>query len=400
MHAVALLASAFLVLAPLGSPAFAQAKKGPSPSAAPTVRYFQFSGDLLGETPIDAFLKEERQGARVVSALLDVCYAIPNAEARRDRFAVNLKVEGDKLTGSGQSQEEKTAVTVNLTRKQSGTTFSFTGFITQGQTRNEVKSTENTDMSEDEFRDNQPAEELIVAEPADFTEVSPGSIALRVKRESLMAVVNALKTQKAAVEFDGLTAGCPTLRSGEHVVRADIEPEQAAALVGKLKALPGVVNAGWTNGDYIIDNAVRIEQAGWRGADGKLDRAKLASSVADSVAKALAAKVEAAAWDAASGELSLKLVRANQAAPQLNLTDVFEFVAAVGPEKPGGNGALVVWLKYNSLETIDRGPEPRLKLTSVSSEREGSIVNLEEIMRALARDLNGQYWNPASGAWQ
>ncbi len=129
-------------------------------------------------------------------------------------------------------------------------------------------------------------------------------------------------------------------------------------------------------------------------------RAKLASSVADSVARALAAKVEAAAWDAASGELSLKLVRANQAAPQLNLTDVFEFIAAVGPEKPGGNGALVVWLKYNSLETIDRGPEPRLKLTSVSSEREGSIVNLEEIMRALARDLNGQYWNPASGAWQ
>jgi hypothetical protein len=400
MHAVALLASTFLLIATFASPAFAQAKKGPSPSAAPTVRYFQFSSDLLGDTPIDAFLKEVRQGARVVAALLDVCYAIPDADPRKDRFAVNLKVEGDKLTGSGQSQEEKAPVTVNLTRKQIGTTFSFTGFITQGQTRNEVNSLDNTDMSEDEFRDNQPAEELIVAAPADFTEVSPGSVAIRVKRDSLIGVVNELKSQKAAVEFDGLTTGCPTLRSGEHVVRAEIELERAAALVGKLKTLPGVVNVGWTNGDYTIDSAVRIEQALWRGADGKLDRAKLASSLADSVAGALAAKVEAATWNAASGELSLKLVRGNQAAPQLDLTDVFEFVAAVGPEKPGGNGALVVWLKYNSVETVDRGPEPRLTLMPTSSDRDGLSVDLDEIMRALARDLNGQFWNPGSGAWQ
>jgi hypothetical protein len=399
MHAVALLASAFLLTATLGSPAFAQAKKGPSPSPAPTVRYFSFSGDLLGETPIDAFLKEARQGGRVVSALLDVCYPIANAEPRKDRFAIDLRVEGDRLSGSGQSQEEKIPVSVNLSRKQTGATFSFTGFITQGQTRIEVKSADNTDMTEDEFRDNQPVEELIVTAPADFTEVSPGSIAIRVKRQSLIGLVEELKRQKAAVEFDGLMTGCPTLRSSEHVVRTEIETERAAALVSTLKTLPGVVNVGWTNGDYIIDNAVRLEQAGWRGGDGKIDKARLASTIGESMAKALDAKVESASWDAASGELSLKLFRPNQAAPQLNLTDIFEFVATVGPEKPTGDGGLIVWFKYNSLETVDRGPEPRLKLTA-SGDREGPIVNLEEIMRVLARDLNGQYWNPGSGAWQ
>jgi hypothetical protein len=359
-----------------------------------------FSSDLLGDTPIDGFLKEVRQGARVVSALLDVCFQLPTADLRNDRFAINLKVEGDKLTGSGQTQEEKTPITVNLSRKQTGTTYNFTGFITQGQTRNEVKSADNTDMSEDEFRENQPAEELIVPAPANFTEVSPGSIAIRIKRPSLLGLVNELKNQNALVEFDGLTTGCPTLRSGEHVVRVEVEPERAAALVDRLKTLPGVASVGWTNGEYIIDNAVRIEQAPWRGSDGKLDKAKLASSLAQSIAKALAATVEAATWEPDSGELSLKLLRTNQAVPQLNLTDVFEFVAAISADKPAGNGALLVWLKYNNLETVDRGPEPRLKLAPASSDQAGAVVNLDEIMRAVARDLNGKHWNSGIGAWE
>ncbi len=265
MRAFSLLASALLLLAMPGPPALAQAKKSSPPPLRETIRYFQFSGDLLGELPIDGILKEVRLGAKIVSAVLDVCHSIPNAEPRKDRFVVSLKVEGDHMTGTGQSQEEKVPVTVNINRTHTGRTVNFAGVITRGETRTEVSSADNTDMSEDEFRENQPAEELIVATPADFTEVSPGSVAIRVKRPSLIGVVNELRNQGAAVDLDSLTTECTTLRAGEHVVRAEIDPERAAAIVARLKALPGVVNAGWTTGDYIIDNAVRLEAAAWRG---------------------------------------------------------------------------------------------------------------------------------------
>jgi hypothetical protein len=399
MHALSL-ASGLLIASLLGSPALAQAKKGSTPPARETVRYFQFSGDLLGEVPIDGILKEVRLGAKLVSAVLDVCHSIPNAEPRKDRFVVNLKVDGDRLTGTAQSQEEKVPVSVSLNRTLAGGTVSFTGFITQGQTRTEVSSSDNTDMGEDEFRENQPAEELIVAAPADFTEVSPGSIAVRVKRPSLLAVVNELRSQSAAVDLDSLTTECATLRTGEHVIRAEIDPERAAAILARLKAVPGVVNAGWTSGDYIIDSAVRIEAAAWRGADGRPDKSRLAAAIADSIARSLDAKVDATAWDAVRGELSIKLARPNKAVPQLNLTDLLEFVAVATPEKPGGDGALVIWLKYNGLETVDRGPEPHLKLMAGAGEREGPIVSVDELVRSLAHDLKGKYWDSNNSAWQ
>ena len=399
MHALSL-ASGLLIASVLGSPALAQAKKGSTPPVRETVRYFQFSGDLLGEVPIDGILKEVRLGAKLVSAVLDVCHSIPNAEPRKDRFVVNLKVDGDRLTGTAQSQEEKVPVGVSLNRTQAGGTVGFTGFITQGQTRTEVSSSDNTDMGEDEFRENQPAEELIVAAPADFTEVSPGSIAIRVKRPSLLAVVNELRSQSAAVDLDSLTTECPTLRTGEHIVRAEIDPERAAAIVARLKAVPGVVNAGWTSGDYIIDSAVRIEAAAWRGADGRPDKSRLAAAIADSIARSLDAKVDATAWDAVRGELSIKLARPNKAVPQLDLTDVLEFVAAVTPEKPGGDGALMIWLKYNGLETLDRGPEPHLKFMASAGDREGPIVSVEDLVRSLAHDMKGKYWDSNNSAWQ
>jgi hypothetical protein len=399
MHALPLVASSLLLISTLGSSVFAQAKKGPAPAPAPAVRYFQFSGDLLGDLPIDAFLREVRQGGKVVAAVLDVCHSIENAEPRKDRFVVELKAEADRLTGSGRSQEENVPVSVDLGRRQNGPTVSFTGSITLDRTRMDADSADNTDMSEDEFRENQPAEESIVAAPADFTEVSPGSIAIRVARESLTGVVNELKRVRAAVELESLIAGCATLRSGEHIVRATVDPERASALVARLKGLPGVAAAGWTNGDYIVDYAVRLDGAGWRGADGTPDRSRLASSIADSLARALTAKVDAATWDDASGELSLRLSRPSLANRQLELTDVFELAAAVGPEKPGAAG-LIVWLRYKGLDTVDRGPEPRLRLAPIVGDREGPTVSLEDIVSSLARDLNGRYWDAASSAWQ
>ena len=46
-------------------------------------------------------------------------------------------------------------MTVKLVRKPTGDTFEFKGQISVGQTVTEVASTDNSDLSEKEFQDNQ-----------------------------------------------------------------------------------------------------------------------------------------------------------------------------------------------------------------------------------------------------
>ena len=401
MQAFIRFAFGLLLVSAFGSTAFAEAKKGASPPAVQTTRYFQFSSDLMGDLPVDGFLKEVRQGARVVSAVLDVCHSITQTDPRKDRFVINLKAEGEKLTGSGSSQEDKVPVTVNLSRTQSGKSATFTGSITRGQTKMDVTPIESSELNEEEFRESQPAEDLITDATAGFADVSPRSLLIRIKREALIGLVNELKAQRAAVELDSLVPGCDALRSGRQDVRAEIDPDRSPALVAKLKTLPGVVNAGWTTGDYTIENAVRIPAAAWRGGDGKLDKNRLASSIAGSIAKALEATLDGTSWDDTRGELTLKLSRAYRAVPTLNLTDTIVFAAIVSPEKVGNRDASIVWLRYVGLTTADRGSEPRLELAGVANDRERAPpLNMDEMVILLARDLKGQHWDATTPAWR
>src|SRR6478752_9851621 len=103
-----------------------------SPKAAPgaiETRYFT-SIDGLMEGNADAILKETRQGKTVTSAVLDVCYPAEKGSDRKDRFVINLAVNGSSLTGTTQSVRDKLPVTVKLTRKPTAdNTFEFKGQI-------------------------------------------------------------------------------------------------------------------------------------------------------------------------------------------------------------------------------------------------------------------------------
>src|SRR5712672_1830388 len=147
--------------------AFAQMKL--SPKAAPAaneVRYFTAIDGLM-DGNADIILKETRQGKTVTSATLDVCYPAEKGSDRKDRFVANLAVSGQTLTGTAQSQGDKLPVTVKLTRKPTADTFEFKGQISVGQTVTEVASTDNSDLSEKEFLDNQSTEDSIVTAPKD-----------------------------------------------------------------------------------------------------------------------------------------------------------------------------------------------------------------------------------------
>jgi hypothetical protein len=231
-----ILVAAGLLLALVGdAPANAQAKKGAS-APGETVRYFQFE-DFLGDLPAEGFLKETRQGTRITSAVLDVCHAVSVTSPRRDRFVVTLKAEGRRLTGSGQTQEGKQRVAVDILRKPVGKTVNFEGSIALGTEKLNVSSNGNTDMSEKEFLENQANESTLVAEPGDFTEVSPGAVGARAKREAFAAVVNAVRNENVEIGLESLAVDCAALRSGEQELQVLVDPERAPALIRKLKGL-------------------------------------------------------------------------------------------------------------------------------------------------------------------
>src|SRR3981189_3335055 len=188
--------------------AFAQMKL--STKAAPAtneVRYFT-SIDGLMDGNADVVLKETRQGKNVTAAVLDVCYPTEKGSDRKDRFVVNLAVSGQTLTGATHSLGDKLPVTVKLTRRPTGDTFEFRGQISVGQTVTEVTSTDNSDLSEKEFLDNQTSDDGITPAPKDFTEVSPESIGVRVKLDAALDFLKGVKGQDVEVSLNSLAVTC------------------------------------------------------------------------------------------------------------------------------------------------------------------------------------------------
>jgi hypothetical protein len=380
--------------------AFADMKLSTKPAnGANDVRYFT-SMDGLMDGNADVVLKETRQGRSVTAAVLDVCYPTAKGSDRKDRFVANLAVNGQTLTGATQSLNDKSPVTVKLVRRPTGDTFEFKGQISIGQTVTEVASSDNSDLSEKEFLDNQSTDDGITPAPKDFTDVSPESVGVRVKLDSAADFLKSLKGQDLEVSLSGLAVTCDALRAGEQTVNISVDPDRAAALIAKSKAAPGVVAAGWTSGIMEMDRTIRIAAADWRDGD-KLNRDKLAAAVANVLAKTLAAKTASSVWSANTGKLKLTFKRPSQALPALDLTETLEVTALVSPDKPGGSDRLMLWVSSPTITTADEGSGPKLNLVDESgNDEEADVRDDSGSVDALARELRGQRWDADKSAWK
>jgi hypothetical protein len=380
--------------------AFAQMKL--STKAAPgtnEVRYFT-SIDGLMDGNADVVLKETRQGKTVTSAVLDVCYPAEKGADRKDRFVANLAVSGQTLTGTTQSIGDKLPVSVKLTRKPTGDTFEFKGQISVGQTVTEVTSTDNSDLSEKEFQDNQTSDDGITPAPKDFTEVSPESIGVRIKLDAALDFLKSLKGQDVEVSLSSLAVSCDALRAGEQTITLTVDPERAAALIAKSKSWPGVVAAGWTSGIVEMDRSIRFPAGEWRDGD-KLNREKIAAAISGVLTKTLAAKSSSAAWDANTGKLKVTLKRPSQLFPALGLTETVEVNALVAPDKPGATDRLTLWIGSPSVSTADEGTGAKLHLAAESGgEEEGEQKDDNGSVEALAKELKAQRWDSDKSAWK
>ena len=380
--------------------AFGQMKL--SPKAAPgasEVRYFTALDGLM-DGNADVILKETRQGRTVTAATLDVCYPVAKGSDRKDRFVVNLAVNGQTLTGTTQSLGDKSPVTVKLVRKPTGENFEFKGQIGIGQTVTEVASSDNSDVSEKEFLDNQASDDGITASPKDFTEVSPESVGVRLKLDAAVDFLKGLKGQNVEVALSSLAVTCEAMRAGEQTINLSVDPDRAAALIAKSKALPGVVSVGWTTGVVEMERTIRFAAADWRDGD-KLNRDKLAATISSVLAGTLSAKSSSAVWNANSGKLKLTFKRPSQIFPALDLTEIIDVIALVAPDKPGGSDRLMLWIGNPAISTADESAGAKLSLAEeTSGEEEGEQKADSGSIDALAREFRGQRWDADKSAWK
>jgi hypothetical protein len=389
-----------LVTASSSSLALAEMKLStkPAPGASET-RYFT-SIDGLMDGDADVILKETRQGKTVTSAVLDVCYPAEKGSERKDRFVANLSVNGQTLTGATQSISDKLPVTVKLVRKPTADTFEFKGQIGIGQTVTEVASTENSDLSEKEFLDNQSIDDGITAAPEDFTEVSPESVGVRVKLDAALDFLRGLKGQEVEVSLSGLTVSCDAMRAGEQTITIAVDPARAAGLIAKSQSSPGVVVAGWTSGMVEMDRAIRFAAADWRDGD-RLNKEKLAATISGVLTKTLSAKSSASTWDANTGRLKLTFKRPSQVFPALGLTETIEVLALVAPDKPGSTDRLMLWVGNPVISTTDETAGPKLNLADDSgADEEGDQRDDNGSVDALAMEFKGQRWDADNSAWK
>jgi hypothetical protein len=379
--------------------ALAQTKLATKPANANETRYFTAIDGLM-DGNADVILKETRQGKTVTSAVLDVCYPAAKGSDRKDRFVADLSVSGQTMTGTTQSIGDKLPVTVKLVRKPTGDTFEFKGQISVGQAVTEVASSDNSDLSEKEFKDNQTVDDGIAAAPKDFTEVSPESIGARVKLDAALDFLKGLKGQDLELALNSLAVSCDALRAGEQTINMAADPDRAAALIAKFKAQPGVVAAGWISGMVDMERAIRFAAAGWRDGD-KLNKDKLAAAITGVLTKTLAAKSSSSAWNANTGTLKLTFKRPSQLYPALQLTETVEITALVAADKPGGSDKLMLWIGNPAISTADESAGAKLNLADESSaDEEGDQKDDNGSVDALAKEFRGQRWDSDKSAWK
>ncbi len=362
-------------------------------------RYFTAIDGLM-DGNADVILKETRQGRTVTSAVLDVCYPVQKGSDRKDRFVANLAVSGQTLTGTTQTIGDKLPVAVKLVRKPTGDTFEFKGQISIGPSVTEVTSSENSDLSEKEFQDNQSTDDGITETPKDFTEVSPESVAVKVKLEAAADFLKDLKGQDVEVSLSSLTVSCDALRAGQQTINLTVDPDRAAALIAKSKASPGVIAAGWTTGALEMDRTIRFPATGWRDGD-RLNRDKLAATISGVLAKTLAARSSSSVWNANTGKLKLTFKRPSQVFPALDLTETIDVLALIAPDKPGGSDHLMLWIGNPAMSTTDDAAGPKLNLSDESSgDEEGDPKDDNGSVEALAKEFRAQRWDADNSSWK
>jgi hypothetical protein len=264
----------------------------------------------------------------------------------------------------------------------------------------EVNSTDNSDLSEREFQESQSSDDGITPAPKDFSEVSPEAIGVRVKLDSVADFLKSLKGQDVEVSLSSLGVTCDVLRAGQQTITLSTDPDRAPGLIAKFKSAPGVIAAGWTSGILEMDRTIRFAATGWRDGE-RLNKEKLAATIANVLAGAFSAKTASYGWSSSNGKLKLTFKRPNELYPTLGLTDTLEVNALIATEKPGGSDRLILWISSPSVTTADENAGAALNLANdASGDEEGTQKDDNGIIDGLVKEFKAQRWDADKSTWK
>lgn len=374
--------------------AFAQAKKAAAPSG-PETRYFTYFDEFL-DGQADVILKQVRNGAAITSAVLDICYPSPKGSDRRDRFTTELKINGNSMTATTASQLDKSPVDIALTQTRApgaNAGYNITGSIKLGSSAIAVNSKETSDTSEQDFADSKSKDDDITSAPAAFIEVSPESIAARVKLEAVTDFVKSLRGTNISVSKTSLLASCENLRSGTQTIRMSVNPETASATISQLKGRAGVTAVGWTYGDLELARAIRFPAKDWS-SEGKIDSGKISTALTDTLKKAFNADSATSERDEISGKYTIRLKRPSTELASLGLRETLEVTAMAAFDRPGVSDAILLWIGYPSGETVDEQTGARLLLNEAAEDdAEDQAIDDGGAVNELAKYFKAQKWD-------
>jgi hypothetical protein len=352
----------------------------------------------------DLRLIEQAEGTKISSATADLCFAfgVDNTTGVHtlrdfDRVVIPLKIEGNRFSGNATSTEGKRPVAVNFERRAGeGGRLTLSGSVSvDGQVY---------PISKDPAFGKDPEEEsapfLVVAKPQVFDETAaPNTVAIKYRRQSLPDLLEMLRSANARIELTSSALDkCGILRSGFDYLRVTTPPDEAQALVSKLRKLPYVIDAGWTS-PFSASPAVRIGDSRWV-TKGVLDRGKAAGELSQAIAKHIGATVAGSEWDAQTGELKVRLKRPSRLFPGLGLTETFQAVALIAPGRFGETGRAMIWGPLITGDIVDDRPAPRLSIVPLAlyaGPQDGIVINIEpEVLGGL---LQSEWLDSSSGAW-
>lgn len=369
----------------------------PASAAAQNVYYTIPYFDLGPDTHTNIVIKETRDGERILSAEIDICYQL-EPEGRWDRAVIALKADGARIAGQGNSQLANTPIEIDLVKRRTERAHAYSGKIRIAAKTTDVAYDYVTDHSEPNNYD--PANYIVLEEnPENFAKVSPQWIAVRFRRGGVNAVLNALRGEPVVLQpQNGLVQDCFALRSDQQVLQFTLAPAKAEGIVVKLRKIEGVLAAGWSGYSY-QDYATRLPIAAWS-KDGKLDRERLAAELGKSVAASVSAALVSSKWEHESGELILTLKRLSQRYREAGFTEILSARLLAEPERLGAADHFVVWVMTITVTVTDEAPGPRLAIAPFHEiGGEGIYIDQTPVAAAIAKDLGGRTWDSLLEKW-
>jgi hypothetical protein len=371
----------------------------PAPAApAETVRYATLSGTFEDGREVDVIVREVRARGKLNSATLDVCYPVSPASGRWDRAVVELKPDGAALRGTGTSQVERSALDVRLQRKGSGENLTYEGTIRRGNEQVRLTTEPGRESDETTFREEQEAQGVAINErPQDFLEAAADALSVRVRREALASVVDALRREAVQLAPLGLTIDCSVLRSGMHQLLFVTDPNAASDLVERLRRIDGAVSVGWQPSEWEASRAIRIPAEAARGDESSIPAAvaSLAAEVTGATLKDISARKPL------SGEYTVVLTRGSEYTPIQGMVDELSIIVKVVPEKPDARDKMIVFVQMMGIRLRDASGEPKLDFIESTMSDAAEVAGWgERLATAVAQKLNGERWDEEAANWK